>query len=229
MASPVRDLDLRLQNYNDSDFNSCLLPIKNLPLSDDLMARFPLLNKLEGFDYNFADFKDPNTSKNLWIRYMVFFYSKNLKVLEEQFPDYLVRKSACAILAGFTFDPKTGKFSQRVEEALMGENHKCNMMIISLLKHNYSDEYTTYRLMRDRHYKSLLSEDENDVKDTKTIISTTSELAKFRFEFLNGDRSEKVNASLVQHIEEVSLGIRPEEIAERINEGKPAIAYEVYH
>ena len=222
------DSSLRLSNYQKSDFERLILPIKELPMSEDLYARFPMLNKLEGFDYRFHEFKSPQITKNLFVRYIVLFYSKGISVLEAQFPEFLKRKTACAILAGFEYNEQTGTFNKQVEEAITGKNAMCNRMIVSMIKHNYSDEYSTYCLLRDKYYKFLLNETDDNAKDTKAIIDMSKQLQDYRTSFLNGDRHERINAALVMHIEETSLGIRPEEIAKLLYDGKSPIEYEAY-
>jgi len=211
--------------YSKDDLKGCVLDTIDLPLDVDIMGTIPMLKRLSGFGYNFEEFPNPKVYRNMTIRYMNYFYSKGTK-LDSDYPDPKKRKAVCAALAGFQYDPITGKFNDLVSDMLRGKNAMVNRMIISFTAHHYSTEFSTLCSMRDMFYSMM--EDQTDPTKVKSIFAIQQDLVKLERDMLNNDDSKIISMALVQRMEEIKLELKPEDVARRISEGKSPIDFDVY-
>lgn len=219
-----------MEKYKKEDFDLCILDTYSLPMNTDLLKVYPWLKYLDGWDYQFEGFFDPVSVKNCTIRYINYFYSKELQVLKMRYPDYRLRKIECARLAGFGYDQK-GRFNANVEKILNCQNHHTNRMILSFLRHNYSDKYSAIVVARERYYKNLLyelNEEITDLSDTKKAIELINSIEKMELDLLCGDKTPNLNVALVEKIEVEALGLKPEDIATKIRKGEPPINIDLY-
>lgn len=218
-----------MKEYTESQMSGAILNCYGLPSDTDLLETFPLLKHLPGFNYEFAGFTDPVHAKQCTIRYINYFYSQGISVLEADFPDFLKRKVKCADLAGFVWNEDDGRFSKKVEEILQCRNAFVNQMIISFVRHNYSDDYSALTMLREQYYAVMRDGMVGGkAADTEKLIKINGELKKLSRELLNNDESKELSMALITRIEKEALSLRPEDIAERISEGKSPIDFEVY-
>lgn len=217
--------------YPKEEMKKAILDLYELPEETDLLKTFPILKSIQGFDYNFKDFKAPDQVRNSTIRYINYVYSAGLTIIKGRYPDYLKRKVECARLAGFHYDQHTGKFNPKIEEILSCKNKQTNQMIIGFLRYNYSDKYATMQITRDRYYRSLAADYDQPMEDfgeEKKRIVLLQEIEKMEHEYLQGDKTTELTVALIQNIEAEALGLKPEDIASRLREGRSPIDFDPY-
>jgi hypothetical protein len=210
--------------------------IHELPIHLDLLTEKPELEKLDNFSYGFFGWGNSQDARiiarNKIIRYINFMYSMEITCIREAHASYLEQKVECAILAGFEWDPVSGKFEERVEKMLSCDDEWINRMIVSFLRHNYSDPYAGIVTLREKYYEGmlrLLNDKEASPKDIKEWKSTADDIREMEVQFLAGDESKSLNAALVMKIEEETLGLRPEDVAYLIKAGKSPLGdFEFY-
>ena len=218
-------MNLELTN---EDFSDCILDTYGDDKRDmDVLESYPILSKLEGFDYDFSDFDEPDEEKNKTIKFINYFYSNN-RAIEQKHPEYKERKAACAVAAGFYYSPQDGQFQAHVADMVNGKNVHVNRMIISFIRHNYNDKFTTLAHIRDTFYTKLASEDAMEVIDLKRILEVEEMMETLRFKLLRGDETPQISVALLRKFEEVSLDCKPEDIAFKIRDGKNPVNIEVY-
>ena len=211
--------------FTKDDFKGCILDTFTMPIGVNVMEAYPLLGKLSGFEHTFEDYPNPKMDKNKTIRYINYYYSKG-SPLVERYKDSKQRKAAAALLAGFESSPKTGNFHEKIEAMLIGADPMVNRMIVSFVAHNYSTNFSSLIALRDMFLKAL--EDQTDPQKVVKIFEINEKLELLEQKMLNGDQNQKINAALVQAIEEIKLELKPEDVAERIAKGMPPIDWEVY-
>ena len=211
-----------------SEMKKAVLDCYELPNDADLFEIFgDVLKPLPSWKYNFKGFTNPKQTKNCFIRYCNWFYSPDLTCIEKIYPEERPRKTAIAIMAGFDVNDN-GDFDKKIDLMLRGHNQTTNMMIIEFLKIQGSDEWTTFKWLRDVYYKNMEKQSNIDGLELKRILEALDQLRNLRQQFLKGDTSHALNRTLIQRIEAEDLKLSPEAIAENIAAGKSPIGFSAY-
>ena len=157
------------------------------------------------------------------IRYISLMYDINSK-MAEHYPENGVRKRECAMMCGFKLEDE-GVLNETVEDMLIGENPVVNAMIVRYIRmHNnpyYLTYVTTWNLLfteiansfEPQESKNITSIQNNIVRLNKQIEDTAEKLFK-------GDNNKALKKELYKNMERENLGLRPEEIATSISQGK---------
>lgn len=182
---------------------------------------------------------------NKIIKWIAYVYHPNtpLAKLEEdpKIDRYTHRKFVAAKEAEFTLQ-KGGKFITHYENVILGRHHVVNKMIIAYLKLFNDRIYATLYLQRQSYYNqlaALLDADGIEAKTSaeikekaqtvsavqSTLNTTNKKLEELEILFLQGDNSERMLFDLYQEMELESLGLTPEEIASKIQEGRDPLNY----
>ncbi len=220
-----------MEGFVKDNFKGCLLNTYEIPLEEDLIEKFPLLKKIKSFEYDFLDVcnskKVALEYKNATIRFINYFYSYNAKYFREAFPDTHERKFQCARLAGFKF--KDGLLVDLAKDIISCRNSSVNVMIVDFVRHNYSDRVSNFLLTRESLYSLHLKniEDPKGV-DIEKIDKISKSLESMEERLLGGDSNSVISEMFIAMSESSRLGLRPEDVAKRIAEGKPPINFEVY-
>lgn len=214
--------------FKKEEMRKCVLDIYELPIGSDYYSLYkdyfdalPHWNKpLKGF---------PEDTKNKLIAYVNYFYSPNLTCIKTKYGDYVSRKMACAVLAGFEVG-EDGKLDKKVEGFIRGKNPLINNMIISFCRSRGSDAYATIAYLRDLYYRSLEKEDGNqlDGLELGRLIDALKKINQLEKEFLADDPEPPLHISLIQRIEVERLDYAPEDIAEKIDQGMNPLTYNPY-
>jgi hypothetical protein len=111
-----------------------------------------------------------------------------------------------------------------VQACLKGTNHKFNAMVIGYLRMSKSPKFSRLVTYIDTLYQKELDlksgEDNEKTKDIIFVIDQLdSRIESITREILNGDTNEDMTVSLLNEVERVSLGLRPEDIAEKMANG----------
>lgn len=216
--------------FKPEEMRKAFLDIYPLPPETDIYETFKnYFSALPYWKYTFKGFKDKGEIRNKFIRYIIYFYSPNLKCIKAKYPEQIARKMACATLAGFEVD-EDGNLHKKVQDIIKGKNPATNQMIISFCRSLGSDAYTTIAHLRDLYYRSLEKEggDQLDGLELGRLIDSLKKINALEKEFLQDDESPQLNRSLIQRIEAEKLEYTPEEIAEKLDNGLNPIQFNPY-
>jgi len=178
----------------------------------------------------FTEFKANITgmSKRHVIQYIILMYDKNNDEVRAEYPFYPQRKLEVAKAVGLVTDKKATK---KVEDMLVGKNESVNRMIVRYLT-LFNDPdllmlasyYSMYLHLNVQSYSP--DYDKNTIVNIEKVNKSIKELTESIF---GGKDETELRQELYKSIEEQSLGIRPEEIAEAIQKGeKPLKEYTPY-
>lgn len=161
--------------------------------------------------------KVPNKRKV--VQYIILMYDKNNDEIRAEYPFYPQRKMEVARCVGLV---EGGKAPKVVEDILIGKNEDVNAMIVRYLT-LFNDPdllllsayYSIYINLNKAAYKGEID------KPTIANLETVNRAIKDLTDGLFGGKDEtELRQELYKSIEEQSLGIRPEEIAEALQSGK---------
>lgn len=122
-----------------------------------------------------------------------------------------------------------------VSEALMCKNKIFNDMVIRYCRMQYDPDFSEMVIFDNALYNQLTflndGKSENSEK-TKDIINNISilkkQLSDITSRMLNDNTTKENVATLYEHVEYTSLGIRPEDIAEKLKNGEDPIDVRPY-
>lgn len=212
--------------YPVTEMRKAILNCYELPMDTDLMEAFPILKSLPFWDYKFGVFgKKADEIKNSFIRYVVYMYSPDLNCIEDTHPDEWEKRVACAELAGFKVD-KDGNFDPAVETLLRNRNQYCAQMILSFIRRYHSDDWATYKYLRDQHFENMWNNDKiKDGGEQNKVLDNLEKMDKLRKKMLKGDTTKALNISLIQRVEAENLKLSPESIARNIEENLSPLGF----
>jgi len=153
-------------------------------------------------------------------QYIILMYDKNNDDVRAEIPYYPQRKYEVAKCVGLIEGKRKPK--PTVEDMLIGKNKAVNAMIIRYLT-LFNDPDL---IMLAAYYQIFIELNKQSfsgdfTKDTIAGLEKVNSKIKELTENVYGGKDEtELRAELYKSIEEQSLGIRPEEIAEKIQSGK---------
>jgi hypothetical protein len=162
------------------------------------------------------------------VQYIILMYDKNNDEVRAEYPFYPQRKLEVAKAVGLVSGKKANK---KVEDMLVGKIEKVNKMIVRYLT-LFNDPdllmlasyYSMYLHLNTQAYSP--DYDKNTIVNIEKVNNSIKELTESIF---GGKDETELRQELYKSIEEESLGIRPEEIAEAISKGeKPLGNYTPY-
>ena len=181
------------------------------PLDPELVAK---LSKHKEFK---ADIKSLNRKKV--VQYIVLMYDMNNDEVRAEWPFYPQRKYEIMKMVGLGTQAKIPK---QIEDMMVGKNDAVNAMIIRYLSlfNNpdlimLSSYYEIFIELNKQSYSGDFNS--NTIKDIEKVNNSIKELTESIF---GGKDETELRQELYKTIEEKSLGIRPEEIAGKIQKGE---------
>ena len=158
-------------------------------------------------------------SKKQVLQYIILMYDKNNDEVRAEYPFYPQRKIEVARAVGLVKQHKAPKV---VEDLMVGGNDLVNKMIIRYLSlFNNPDLLMLaayYEIFIKLNQQSFSGDfDTNTIKNIKNVNESIKELTESIF---GGKDETGLRQELYKSIEEQSLGIKPEEIAEAMQSGK---------
>lgn len=203
-----------MQSFTSTDFSGAVYNV--LELGDQkAVKKWPQLKRFPEFNYNFSKLYRLNTDKVH--RYALLLYTQN--ILQKAVPELAKRKSEAALLAGFNYRLSTTFFPKQVEEMLLCEYTECNdlfIRVVRLSRNSQFEQMIVYEEARARQMRKLLDDVGNErTKDIHDNIRRLSEdIERLQDDILFNDNQKPLLERLYFSIENIQLGIKPEEIAE---------------
>lgn len=172
-------------------------------------------------------------SLNKVIQYVILVYDFSSE-LRKEIRDHVQRKSVAAKIVGYKISEITGKFETLVEEFLAGENEEVNEMVVRYVSLFGKPEYvqlTTYYELFIQENKALMNGGSRE--KLKALIEgmdkLTDKITELEEKLFGGKESIDFRQHLYASVEKKRLGIRAEEIAEDLANGKtPLGGYNPY-
>ena len=165
------------------------------------------------------EFDSKVTNKRKVVQYIILMYDKNNDEIREEYPFYPQRKMEVARCVGLI---EGNKATKGVEDILIGKNEDVNAMVIRYLTlFNDPDLLMLSALyeininLNKAAYRGII--DKNIITNLDIVNLKIKDLTEGLF---GGKDETELRQELYKSIEEQSLGIRPEEIAEVLQSGK---------
>lgn len=196
------------------DFSKCLANVFTVPENQSIVKSFPQV-------FYAPIFSTPlkKLLTNQVIRYIVAVYDSN--GLMTRIPDVMKRRQKAIEIAGFKRTPE-GHYPEVIQEMLEGKIEGVNEMIVQYLKLHKSPKYSFLMALDNAFYTLIaktLSGASIDQKEVNAMRTMEKELTERTIEFLGGDDNKRTLEKVYQWLAEDSLGITPEDIAFRRQQG----------
>lgn len=176
--------------------------------------------------FNFKEYYEELNEVDVvkFLRFIPMAYDKN-SPLRSHFTESTRLKIKAADLAGFVRQDD-GRFLSNVENVLNGCNEIANRMIIRYVVQHKNSLYTRFVM-----YQELYENEMNKLRNGEKGAAKISEfdtlgdkLDEIRQELFSQDNNIKLQNDFHQFYFEDKLLLRPEDIAEKLRKGEPAVA-----
>lgn len=203
------------QRFTASDFSDAQYNVLNIG-DKTILKNWPELKRFPEFMVNLA--KKYRLLTDKVHKYALLVYTPN--ILHRAIPEIAKRKAEAALLAGFTYREGSTIFPHKVEEMLTCEYAEINDLFIRtarLSRNSQFEQLVVYEEARARQMRKLLSDIDGN-ETTKTVHDNirrlSEDIERLQNEILFQDNEKPLLERLYFAIENIQLGIRPEEIAE---------------
>lgn len=160
------------------------------------------------------------------IRYIALMYDMASE-MGLVFPDLFKRKLGLAEMVNFKKTKQAGsnRFHPDVSEMLIGQNDKVNSMIIRYVRLFPDPDYVTYvsyqSMLLQQISLSMTATDAKIVKEIRQNVSgLNKDIAVLAERIFRGDTSRDLIKKLYSSMEEEKIGLRPEDVAAALRDGK---------
>jgi len=178
-----------------------------------------LAEKYEEFNFTFTNLTD----KRKIVAYILLMYDLH-SPLRVDIHDLFKRKRVAVQLAGFKVGDG-GYFDKRVEGAILGDNVDVNNAIIRYITFFSNPDYTMLISFLDMYHKANRDALKGNPSATKikNIESLNKTIKRLDTAIFAGDEPIGLRKALYEHAEEMRIALRPEDVAERLEKGKPGV------
>jgi hypothetical protein len=203
------------QRFTASDFSDARYNVMELGDST-VLKRWPELTRLPEFRVNLSKTRRLTTDK--MHRFALLMYTPN--ILHKAIPEIAKRKAEAALLAGFPYREGSRVFRNNVEEMLLCLYEDCNDLFIRavrLARNSQFEQLVVYEEARARQMRKLIDDIDGNEKTKElhdNIRRLSDDIERLQTEILYQDNEKPLIDRLYFAVENVQLGIRPEEIAE---------------
>lgn len=198
-----------IQDFADAKYNVLSIGTKKVLEAFPGLGVFPELR----VDYK----KCTSLDNEKVLKYVILMYMDN--ILKRSSPDLVKRKREAALLAGFEIDFKKKKFPEALEKIMRLEDPEVNKLIIRILRlnnNNAFEQVAVYEEARARQMYKLLSpstEGEKTKEIHENIRRMTADIMDLEKQILMEEKRTDLTDAMYYEVENIQLGIRPEEIA----------------
>lgn len=214
-----------VQDFKDAKYNVLDIGTRKV------VEAFPELQRFPEFNKNYFEITGLFHEKVL--KYVMLMYMDN--ILKRSMPDLMKRKREAALLAGFEIQATTRRFPKELEKIFLCEDMQVNQLIIRVIRlnnNNAFEQLAIYEEARARQMYKLLSPSTQDEKTKEihdNIRRMTDDIEKLEKLLMFEEKSPNLVKALYFEIENIQLGIRPEEYAEaKRNDALDQILFDPY-
>lgn len=214
-----------IPEYTVQDFKGLLYPVFEIPEGETIMDR------LGGGDLDYTEFHvvlGPHGfapgDKDKVIRYIACVYDMKSPFLKD-YQEINNRKLAAALYVGFELD-KDNRFPQHVEDMLMGDCEPTVNMVIRYCRGYNSPDYSWLVAIWDEFFRILKAIQLGQDYDYNKAGKIRDDIKRLSREFIVHDDSTSLKSRLYKEIEHDSLKLRPEDIANKIEDGVSPVTEE---
>jgi len=190
----------------------------------DKSTALKLADKYEEFNFTFTNL----TEKRKVVSYVILLYDPH-SPLRSDIHDLFERKRAAAKLAGFKVE-SSGCYSNKIEEAILGENEKINKAIVRYILCFSNPDFSMLVSFLDMFEKANIDAlrgkpTASKIKNLETLNKTIKRLDAAIFA---GNEPTNLRKALYEKADEFKIALRPEDIAEKLEQGKEGIDINPY-
>lgn len=210
--------------FGINDFNSLRFNVRRQPAKRDLFEAFTVLQTVN----NLKDIPKTHNGvdRNAIIRYIVYMYDLN-SPLRSAIPNLMERKQHAASLANMPTEKK--RFTKEAENIILNKDRFINAAIVSFVTKFNSATYSRLVASENAYQVLLLRMMDGDV-DNKTLEmidgleSSINEMSNRLISEMAGQLKDE----LYNRIEKEKLALRPEDIAQKLEEGENPVDVSPY-
>jgi hypothetical protein len=207
--------------FTDKEFQQMIFNPIRVPDGSNVLVYYKDLAKHKEFRLDPGEGID----NNKLLLYIFCLYDKN-SPYKTKYNDFVKRKIEVAHDVGFeeNKEGKPGSFMPPVEDFIRGKNKIVNKKIVEYVRMHRSFQYS-YLVTIESSYYSLMADiiggSTRQLNEAKTI---KDELETTMLDLLNQDKNPAVRDELLRYMEDERLELRPEDIAQKLQDGKSPIS-----
>lgn len=202
--------------FTATDFTNLKYNVVKVPKTTKVVDYFEDLKKYPEFTTGYL--KQVKAAPDKCIRYALLMYTDN--VIHRVIPELAGRKREAALLAGIEPD-ENGKFSNMYEEIFLCEKRIINDIFVRVIRMNHNIAFRnliTFEEALEKEIGKLIDPDKRDDKETVKVIHENInrfkiDIEKLQLELLKEDINNNLLDSLYSCIDNIQLGITPEDNA----------------
>lgn len=204
-------------NFHQREFSQMLYNPLTIPDGGDVLKIYKDLAKYRDLKISPGEGID-NNKVLLYIFCMYDLHSPYRK----KYDDVSKRKVAVAHDVGFPMNEE-GIFYAPIEDFLKGKNEKVNRKIVAYVRMHRNFKYSYLVTLEASYYGMMNDVLLGDKSKVKLIKEAQQELEETMTEVLNQDTNTRLQGELLKYMEDERLGLRPEDIALKLREGKKPV------
>jgi hypothetical protein len=168
------------------------------------------------------------------IKYVVSCYDKESPLVNSYKRRWAVKKRESALVAGFAQN-ENGHFSEEADQVIFCHNNVTNKLILRYLYLQHDRLYQTYVIYNEMYlnqsaelmrYEFAQPAHAKAAKENLDILG--KDIEELEFKIFSGEETKKMKDMLYEEATNIFNDLRPEKIAMRLEEGKPAVDYNPY-
>lgn len=189
-----------------------------VPEGTDILSFFKELKKYRPFTLSPGE-----TISNTMVMMYIFCMYDAKSPYRKKYPDALKRKVEIAHDIGWKVDDQ-GHFESPVADFLEGKNQIVNLKAVEYIRMHRSSKYALLVSMESSYYKILLDIMNGDTRAIQQARTVQADLEQMQLEIQNEDKNPFLSDSLLRYIEQERIELRPEDIAQKMREGKTPVS-----
>ncbi len=198
--------------FIDKDFVGMQCNVHKIPSNKKCVKEIAGLSKIEAINDLGTEHK--NIPTDTIVRYIAYMYDVGTPL--KSIPELMIRKRIAADLAGL---PKDGnRFTKEAEDIIISSDEKVNDAITGFVISFNSPIYTELVAFEQAQYVYLrrIMNGSVDLKEIDLGDKLKDKIIDLRSQLLNNDNAPQLAESIYKAVSAESLGLRPEDIASKI-------------
>ncbi len=204
------DVDFTVDDFAKMRYNPLLLGKSSSLKKWEDLTKFPEMTKKWADNYN----------KDRYLQFCMFMYDKDSPFVKYYGDDVHQRRMQCALKAGYRLNESSGQFKEVDAAAITGEYQPAAAMAVRVMRILRGLEWTLYNVLLEKAYDETVNfranKEGSSVSKIKEVIN---EKEKISIALRANESAPGVLAELYRQQQLESLKLRPEEIAEMLENG----------